>query len=1097
MTNKKSPQTIIDYWDAVERFTIHKLDTKRKSTSVHLISKKDLGQHDIPWKSREQFCHTQTPQKTWVYNVFLGIVDCKDITCLIKDMLDSKAEEYNLQNNGQESCLCSLQLNNYGEILQDGFTVPDYFISLACLNKKPQYPKTWLKLAPQISQVIQDVYKNWFNALQKRPSSSVLFEDLESLITDIIDVSEITQLPSMISKNIVIYSSYIRVPNKFSSDREKGEKQFLDITYYEEIIKTLNNPDLSILGSFYIDDIKIVSDAFKNYQKPIGIALQQYLGLTPPEVKHDLRTDKLQIKKLSSPNFLPASRWPISNKVALSIAQQIAVNLATSETKGLFSVNGPPGTGKSTLLRDIISEVITNRAKILADFTNPMEAFISCTSIKSDRFTYKGWSLDPKLLGFEIVIASTNNTAVENISKEIPRASEIDRSYDLEYFSKIATYLNDEECQRNGEGCWGVGSAALGNKKNCSTFFEKFWSKSQNQKSKNEIDNNHGLEYLLDSKEIKSDWKENRQNFLSILAEFTQLKSELVEFKTILEEHATLDAYTKKNDLLKQLKDLRKEIEISQDNVRHCENQLIENNIAREQQQFQLEETKKLQPKWYIVLMELFRAESSYQKWSNRWGDILQEISKLSIENTKLKSEILQSRNIVLDLEKKAADLEANLQELDDKVAKTNEYINSMKSKYLWSSKIADESFWQLSDEEIQLSSPWIHEKLQDLRARVFVAAMNLHYSFIVNSSACIINNFKLIRQKLNFGNVPNTSTELTKSLWATFFLVVPSVSTTFASFNKLFKGLDEAESLGWLLIDEAGQSAPQEALGAIFRAKRAIVVGDPLQIPPVVTISKAINDALLKYYNVNQDWSVSEESVQTLSDRVNIYGTYINHSSGDKQWVGCPLRVHRRCAEPMFSVANAIAYDGLMIQATTPSSYVFDSLYPESQWLDVEGEEFQGHWCAQEGQEVFKIILNMVQKQRSMPNLYVISPFKTVAYQMQHLLYQQSRYFQEHVKFQERNNINNWIKASIGTVHKFQGKQAQTVILLLGGGPYKTGAINWASNSPNILNVALTRAKNKIFIVGNYNLWASKSYFQILANKVSLTRTKPPNKLR
>jgi hypothetical protein len=80
---------------------------------------------------------------------------------------------------------------------------------------------------------------------------------------------------------------------------------------------------------------------------------------------------------------------------------------------------------------------------------------------------YKVWNVDARLLGHEIVIASSNNTAVENISKEIPRLAEVDKNYGLEYFSKIATYVNNEEC-------WGIGSAVLGNKINRSIFLTNF-----------------------------------------------------------------------------------------------------------------------------------------------------------------------------------------------------------------------------------------------------------------------------------------------------------------------------------------------------------------------------------------------------------------------------------------------------------------------------------------------------------------------------------------------------------------------------------------------------------------------------------------------
>ena len=50
-----------------------------------------------------------------------------------------------------------------------------------------------------------------------------------------------------------------------------------------------------------------------------------------------------------------------------------------------------------------------------------------------------------------------------------------------------------------------------------------------------------------------------------------------------------------------------------------------------------------------------------------------------------------------------------------------------------------------------------------------------------------------------------------------------------------------------------------------------------------------------------------------------------------------------------------------------------------------------------------------------------------------------------------QTEEIDNWIKDSCGTIHTFQGKETDEVILLLGCSKNSLGAVKWASKKPNI----------------------------------------------
>ena len=82
--------------------------------------------------------------------------------------------------------------------------------------------------------------------------------------------------------------------------------------------------------------------------------------------------------------------------------------------------------------------------------------------------------------------------------------------------------------------------------------------------------------------------------------------------------------------------------------------------------------------------------------------------------------------------------------------------------------------------------------------------------------------------------------------------------------------------------------------------------------------------------------------------------------------------------------------------------------------------------------------------------------------------------------------DASSWIHDRIGTVHTVQGREAEAVILVLGATRAdQKGTRNWAGRTPNLLNVAVTRAKEVIYVIGNKTLWKEAKVFRELHDRV------------
>jgi superfamily I DNA and/or RNA helicase len=64
------------------------------------------------------------------------------------------------------------------------------------------------------------------------------------------------------------------------------------------------------------------------------------------------------------------------------------------------------------------------------------------------------------------------------------------------------------------------------------------------------------------------------------------------------------------------------------------------------------------------------------------------------------------------------------------------------------------------------------------------------------------------------------------------------------------------------------------------------------------------------------------------------------------------------------------------------------------------------------------------------------------------------------------------------GTIHTMQGKESSVVVIVLGGRSDSPGAREWAVSEPNLVNVAATRAKRRLYVIGDRADWSKRRVF-------------------
>jgi hypothetical protein len=256
------------------------------------------------------------------------------------------------------------------------------------------------------------------------------------------------------------------------------------------------------------------------------------------------------------------------------------------------------------------------------------------------------------------------------------------------------------------------------------------------------------------------------------------------------------------------------------------------------------------------------------------------------------------------------------------------------------------------------------------------------------------------------------------------------------------------------VVIDEASQCDIASALPLLYRAKRAVIIGDGNQLSHITSIPPAQAIRLSETFQFTAEdhaWSYANAS---LLDRALSF-------PGDRV-TRVALREHFRCHPDIVGYSNEAFYNGRLIVRTRRDRLRTMRSRPHLRWIEVSGRAYTREGTSLRNREEATAIaseLDRLVAEDPAVQIGVCSPFRAQVELLREVVRQSTR-------LRERVDSEQIL---IDTVHRFQGNERDVMIfsptLAAGATP---SALGYLSRSRNIFNVAVTRARAHLLVVGD-----------------------------
>ena len=271
-----------------------------------------------------------------------------------------------------------------------------------------------------------------------------------------------------------------------------------------------------------------------------------------------------------------------------------------------------------------------------------------------------------------------------------------------------------------------------------------------------------------------------------------------------------------------------------------------------------------------------------------------------------------------------------------------------------------------------------------------------------------------------------------------------------------------------YVIMDESGKATVAESLVPIVMGKKLILVGDHRQLRPMLTANKTVEHWLREQFNTeNHEFECFDEYFNrpSLFEQVieNIPEAYKTQLTECRRCAGLTVELTSKCFyEPMGDKPIVSVQKDARNQQAFPfgigTSLLFIDIHSNHESKkDSNGSSYNEY----SAEVISKLLLQLRQYNEAKQYSYgIISGYKAQYTQLRKSIYQKSSELHELMPNEETFTIS--------VIDRFQGLERDIVIvdLVKSGIALDLGFLE----TPNRINVALSRQKKLLVIVGDYN---------------------------